>query len=224
MKRLLLVVVAVLLTAVLVPLGTREVTATASDAPYCFDPKAETYVQATKWLDAPGTLTGTSKRDVLVGSTGSDVIEGKNGDDLICGQPLDPNADSGTIFPSLVDWQADTINAGSGSDAVIGSGAVKGGSGDDSLLVAGGPVSGESGNDIINFISSSPVDIVIDGGSGTDKLISEGAITLLGGSGGDLIVNLGGAQRIDCGPGRDTTDNRANAPVVRRCERVVQTV
>jgi Ca2+-binding RTX toxin-like protein len=215
-----LFVVAMLLTAALAALGQSPASANGNGAPYCFDPVANAYVQATKWLEAPGTLVGTSTRDVLVGSTGSDVIEGKTGDDVICGQPLDPDAGEGTIFPSLVDWQADTINAGSGNDAVIGSGNVKGGSGDDSLIVTGGPISGESGNDRISFISSSPADIVIDGGSGRDKIFSNGAITLLGGSGGDLIVDYWGAQRIDCGPGRDTADS-AGSPVVRRCERVV---
>lgn len=54
---------------------------------------------ATKSLNAPGTLNGTSGNDILFGSTGPDVINGKGGDDIICGNggPDKIDGGSGTI-------------------------------------------------------------------------------------------------------------------------------
>jgi hypothetical protein len=56
-------------------------------APTCYDRITDQVLTATKWLDAPGTLVGTSSRDVLVGSAGSDTIKGIGGNDVICTEP-----------------------------------------------------------------------------------------------------------------------------------------
>lgn len=158
--------------------------------------------QADKWLDSPGTLTGTGARDVLVGSAGADRIFGLGGNDLICTAPDGVSTTAG-----------DYIEAGQGDDEVLAdfsaSDTVYGGSGDDTISTQG-LVDGGSGRDIICCSGT------VRGGSGDDAIFGGRAdSTFEGGSGSDFI-KVNEAARIDGGSAFDTCSTIATVRV--RCE------
>lgn len=107
-------VLALLLVAACLARPGRQ--AVAADPPVCFDFWGG-LVSATRWLDAPGKLVGTSGADVLVGSTGADVNEDLGDDDIICSEPIGS------------DGMDDRIDAGADDDTIGGSAQVFGGSG-----------------------------------------------------------------------------------------------
>ncbi len=157
---------------------------------------------ATKSLNAPGTLIGTSKNDILFGSTGNDIIDGKGGNDIICGN-------GGT----------DTIKGGSGVDSIeaVDASTIYGDSGADTLWLSGlyGEVSaagdsssgiayGGSGNDDI-FVSNGAV---ADGGAGSDYIELYNSPAAYGGSGSDYIYSSNGIPYlVDCGTGNDVYED-----------------
>ena len=93
---------------------------------------------------------------------------------------------------------ADTINAGSGNDQVIGLGGndvIQGGPGNDSIWGDGKPLVWEStgGNDQIN------------GGAGNDTLFGfGGSDNLIGGDGNDFLIGGNGNDSLTGSAGRDT--------------------
>jgi Ca2+-binding RTX toxin-like protein len=169
--------------------------------------------EATKWLDAPGTLNGTAGDDVLVGSPGNDVIHGLGGDDYICGST---NVACG-IGPTF--GGADKLYGETGNDHIIdtcvasgGTNLGDGGSGNDFIKVKGNALGGSSSDTHVESING-----IADGGSGDDNVSGTNATKLLGGSGSDTVINLGGNPLIDCGSAVDSV-NANGATVVRRCE------
>ena len=205
MRRPLVPVAVLLLSAT--TLAVPERGAATATPPSCLDYFTGTTHTATIWLDAPGTLTGTSGADVLVGTYGSDVINGLGGNDIICGSP-NYQFDVGT---------PDVADGGSGDDHVIARGKVSGGSGDDSVLtdIEGSKADGGSGSDEIRATQGA----VGDGGSGNDLVRSwaGGAAALYGGSGSDVVLNETGAGKIDCGAAYDLVYANG-ATDVKRCE------
>lgn len=197
-----------LLTLVIVP--TQSVGAGAV-APTCYDFRTEQTVTATKWLNEPGTLVGTNKRDVLVGSPGADIIKGLGGNDVICSTP-----------DGLDDEDIDTIDAGPGDDSIYGIAHADGGTGNDSIYVfwTESTAKGGPGNDIIVAASGAKA----DGGSGNDIVVGLGAGELWGGTGNDRVgsINSSGQTKMDCGSGTDyyAEDGAAS---VRRCEKATTT-
>lgn len=177
----------------------------ATEPPRCIDPETEEVYQATAWLDAPGTLRGTARRDVLVGSPGADSIFGGGGNDVICVAPL-VGFDSGLNH----------VEGGAGNDHIFGAGGLQddffGGAGDD-VMRGYGLLDGGSGND--KLLGS----ITLRGGSGDDYLKGSGLVLLLdGGSGNDQVgySSVMRVERIDGGSGHDVC--RSGAILVVRCE------
>ena len=168
-------------------LVTSPVSASVPGPPNCYNYFTNTMYYATKWLDSPGTLNGTSGNDILVGSTGVDVINGKGGDDIICSAPFS----SGELAAQ------DTIFGGAGSDYIYGSGSIDGGSGNDSILASGilTVAKGGSGNDTLRADNGATV----DGGSGNDLVYSDsgGSTALYGGSGADRVSKNVSAGKLD---------------------------
>jgi len=160
---------------------------------------------ATKSLNSPGTLNGTSKNDILFGSTGADVINGKGGNDIICG--------NGGV---------DEIHGGSGEDwieAVDGS-TVYGDAGGDTIWVSGnydsfeaagvsfgGAGYGGSGSDEIYASNGA----IADGGSGSDYIQLANSPSAYGGSGSDHIYSYYGIPYVvDCGTGNDVYEHEVS--------------
>jgi hypothetical protein len=197
-----------LLTLVIVP--TQSVGA-VPDAPTCYDFRTQQTVTATKWLDAPGTLLGTNKRDVLVGSTGADIIKGLSGNDVICTTPDGAN-----------DLDIDTVDGGPGDDSIYGIAHADGGTGGDYIYVfwTGSTVNGGAGNDRIVAVSGAKA----NGGSGSDIVVGLNAGELWGGTGSDQVGSIisGGYTKMDCGSGTDSYAEDG-AATIRRCENTTST-
>jgi hypothetical protein len=176
-----------------------------SVAPTCYDQRTQQTFTATKWLDAPGTLVGTNKRDVLVGSPEGDIIKGLGGNDVICTTP-----DSGTEFGEI-----DIVSGGAGDDYINGIAIADGGTGNDYIVLhwTASEAYGGPGNDTILLNGG-----LGDGGSGNDLVVGFFAHTLLGGSGTDKVGNIHGNPLMDCGSGTDSHYANGASPV-RRCEK-----
>ena len=158
---------------------------------------------------AADRLTGTPDSDVIFGDRGNDRLSGGDGDDCLRGGQDD-------VFEATNDFYAprpdnDTLFGGRGDDLLDGGAAndvLSGGPGDDLLEGAYGRdrVLGGDGDDriqeeIAEFVPGGRD--VIDAGRGNDRIFAAD----------------NSADRIDCGPGRDTAAvDREDR--VRHCERV----
>ena len=142
--------------------------------------------------DGNDTLVGGAGNDLLIGGAGSDVFSGgKGGGDAVtygyATAPLtvsiDNIANDGVAGEQdNVKTDVENIYGGSGSDTLTGSSAdnvIYGGAGNDLITGLGGKDSlfGESGND--RFVAKDGLVDAIDGGAGTDKLVSSDKIDLL---------------------------------------------
>ena len=157
-------------------------------------------------------IKGTAGADVIVGTSASETIDGRGGNDVIC-------AGEGNDKVRGADGK-DKISGEDGNDRLFG------GDGDDLLLGGDGKdrVSGGAGKDRSG--GGDGRDRVY-GGAGNDrldemKLGGNGNDRLFGGTGNDRIRTAGGqADRIDCGPGRDSilkdhVDKQQRCETVRR--------
>ncbi|MDQ8757241.1 calcium-binding protein, partial [Sphingosinicella sp. LHD-64] len=148
-------------------------------------------------------ITGTGGSDTLNGTAEADLIRGLGGSDFLTGGAGNDELQGGD--------GNDSLQGGEGDDLFFG------GAGDDFLAEFSGGANdrmyGEAGNDEIRFSagpSSSPLNVLLDGGSG-DDLIDHSCFTvalstsvLIGGDGFDRIRSSGGGDVvIDAGQGSD---------------------
>lgn len=141
--------------------------------------------------------SGGAGRDLLRGSADGDRLEGRRGADVLDGLGANDCLTGGLGGDRLNGWLGDDeLLAGPGDDSLAG------GAGNDQLASGGGAdrLSGGDGDDVLR------------GGSGRDSFSS--------GAGRDRIEAADGtAERVLCGPGRDTvTADRADR--LYGCERV----
>ena len=117
------------------------------------------------------TAAGGAGNDTLIGNSGNDSLDGGDGDDRILGS-------SGN----------DTISGGAGNDYLDGGSGndiVDGGAGNDTLVGGAGADTLTGGDDDDTFLGWGGVfiDDVLNGGTGTDRIASDGT------DGGDLTVS-----------------------------------
>lgn len=145
----------------------------------------------------PDRPIGTNGDDELVGTPARDLITGRDGDDLLAGLGGNDDLDGG--------HDDDELRGGDGRDRLFGR------FGDDDIH-------GENGNDELEGGRGRDT---LDGGPGNDKL--NGGFdpdVLRGGPGNDRLIAVGGgADEVDCGPGRDRADVDRH-DTVRNCEDV----
>ena len=145
---------------------------------------------AASATDAPCTITGTARNDVLRGTAGADVLCGLGGNDTITG--LGGN---------------DTVIGGSGNDRIdggAGSDTLNGDAGNDTIV--GGTdndtINGGDGNDTLNGGTGSDK---LSGGLGDDRESGDaGADVLWGNVGADSLSGGAGNDALQGGAGRDT--------------------
>lgn len=150
-------------------------------------------------------LTGSDSDDVIDGYAGDDIIEGASGNDVLYGGD-----------------GADYISGGRGDDVL------EGGAGDDNLVDWNGgsdTLRGGSGDDRIFVLRQDASDamrsVVIDGGTGDDKVTFRGfvatTINVSLGEGDDLFslgyAVDGGELSVTTGTGRDVITLEVFAPV-----------
>ncbi len=159
------------------------------------------------------TLIGSDEANILNGNGGNDVIDGQGGNDT-----FNVGAEDGR----------DTIRGGSGNDTLFVNG--NDGAGERLRVEARGNeflvrnnfgdraqttfsqvetlfVNGQGGDDDLRVDGSfnQGVDIILDGGAGNDTLrANNGAVTLLGGEGDDLVTGGNRDDVADGGAGNDT--------------------
>lgn len=126
--------------------------------------------------DDNDTLTGGTGADTLIGRGGADYFYGGDGDDALSGGVGDDGMTGGVGNDTLSgDTGNDVVDAGDGNDIAIG------GDGDDNLYLYGGTdllASGGAGDDTVHLAGVTVNSDVIVGGSGTDTLAIDGAVTL----------------------------------------------
>jgi len=197
------------------------------------------------------TIDGGGGNDTLDGGDGDDTIHGGEGDDVIVedgfgdDKLLDGGPGNDTIKGGRGSDQL--IEGGEGNDRLFGesgSERIRGGPGDD--LIDGGRagdrLEGDEGEDRIlggpgnDHLYGRDDNDHLDGGPGADELDGEnGNDVLVGGSGPDDFEGGPGddsiraaddsADRVDCGPGKDTVYVENDAPtrdVLIDCETVIQ--
>ena len=156
---------------------------------------------------------GTSAANIRSGAAGTDIMFGLGGKDTLRGL-----AGLDCIYGGFGN---DVIQGGSGGDRLFGdsgSDRLDGQSGNDRLSGQGGSdrINGGTGNDYMT------------GGAGNDRLTDRrGKDRLSGGSGIDRLdardtraADRRKADRILCGPGRDTVIADRRDSIARDCERV----
>ena len=157
-------------------------------------------------------IRGQKRRDLIRGETGDDDLGGRGGRDCIAGGLDDDEVDGGS--------------KGDGIDAENGNDHVDGGKGDDAIDGQGGRDSlhGEEGNDRVyggfddDRLVGGAGDDLLDGNTGLDRFS--------GGRGNDYIdaqfnereSSQPVADRIRCGPGRDTVKANTYDRIGRDCE------
>ncbi|MEU4419990.1 calcium-binding protein [Actinoplanes sp. NPDC024001] len=166
------------------------------------------------------SLTGGSRNDELHGESGKDRLVGRSGNDQLYGGT---NADRLTGGGGV-----DSVNGNSGNDVLYGNSGndlLNGGSGDDQQYAGTGNdqfwtwgpgtdgsdlMSGGSGRDSVKYVARTlPIVVDLDGAKGDDGAKGErdsvGADIedLFGGSGDDVLVGNGSANRLDGVLGND---------------------
>ena len=146
----------------------------------------------------PDVIIGTPHDDVFVGLDAGDIVCGLAGDDMVVGSGgaaiyLGPGDD----FVSRVLNSGGRIHGGPGDDYIEVN--------DDNVVVRGG-----LGNDVINIYFGA--DSVVRGGPGGDFITNfstDGEPRVYGGPGSDLLVNRGRGVTILGGTGPDLITNLA---------------
>lgn len=157
-------------------------------------------------------LKGTRGRDLIRGETGEDTLLGRRGSDC-----LDAGLDNDWVEAAQGD---DSIDAGNGHDRVWG------GPGADSIDGQGNrdTIHGEEGDD--SLYGGFDDDHLV-GGKGDDTLQGNTGLDHFEGEGGDDYIDAmyneresytPVADRIDCGPGRDTVKANTYDDIAKDCE------
>ncbi|QNO26916.1 hypothetical protein EEB18_019720 [Sphingopyxis sp. OPL5] len=162
------------------------------------------------------TLTGTAGADTLVGGGGNDTLNGGDGNDRLNGgfggdTLIGGNGDD--ILESGGGLGSDNLSGGIGNDTLIATGAgtdvLSGGDGHDHIIITRSgrispmpselvTVTGGAGNDLVEFTGNSTGRLLVDLGSGDDRIILY-SILSAGYAVGDGI-------EITTGTGRDTVE------------------
>jgi hypothetical protein len=157
------------------------------------------------------SITGTAGADVIVGGLLGERIDGGGDDDTICAGTGDDIVRGGAGNDTIIgDGDQDRLFGDAGRDLLLGGAGnddLRGGSGNDRAAGGDGTdrVDGGSGNDVLDDQTL--------GGNGRDRLF--------GGSGDDRVRTAGGgADRVDCGPGRGDSVLVDRLDRQTRCERV----
>jgi Ca2+-binding RTX toxin-like protein len=151
--------------------GGHNLTAVATDAAgNASDPSAALSVT----IEAPLTLSGGTRGDLLVGSAGDDTLDGGKGADTMVG------GDGNDTF--FVDNRGDTIveAPGEGVDQVYAARSIVLAANVENVTLEGNGNSNATGNDLDNAIVGNAHNNVLTGGLGAD--------TLTGGEGRDRFV------------------------------------
>jgi hypothetical protein len=167
--------------------------------------------------DGNNRLYGEAGSDTIVGGRGLDIVEGGTGHDSVVTAAGNDTVEAGD--------GNDDVDAGAGDDVVNAGGGddfVRGGEGADYLYGDGGDdtVWGQSGDDVLGgdagftrefaaLPTPQPGDDSLDGGTGNDYLVgsresltfadANGADTMTGGPGGDVINVRGDDVATDAG-------------------------
>jgi Ca2+-binding RTX toxin-like protein len=160
------------------------------------------------------TLSGGLGDDSLDGGAGVDSLTGANGNDLLTDTGITPTVDPGTDdLNDTLPVEGDVTDVDLEVPPIIARATLRGGSGDDTLIVDAGPalLFGDDGNDSLvggtgddilsggldnDTLEGNDGNDVLDGGANTD--------TMLGGDGNDAFVNNEGEPDIiDGGDGID---------------------
>lgn len=182
--------------------GSDRVSYRSADGPVRVDLRAGTATgQGVDRLVALTTALGSDFDDVLRTNRVLSVVVGRGGDDRLVGV--------GDI-PYLLGGQGD-------DRAVLDNGGASGGVGDDVLLVRPGSLKsylyGEQGSDTLRARGSGRV--IVDGGSGADRIVTGSGNDKLTGRGGDDVLDgRRGTDEADGGGGRDT----CTAESTQNCE------
>jgi uncharacterized delta-60 repeat protein len=174
----------------------------------------------------PGTIRNTGDEP----QPQSITVDGTDGDDIITVRAEPTAMDVAPPQVNLVVTVNGERRTYTNWDAAVRTVAVRGGAGDDSIVVLNDPtgVGYVAGRGTVPELLSGPlVAVTLDGGAGNDVLRAaprdtvsgaDTGYTLLGGDGNDLLVGSPGNDKIDAGPGpgRDRVFGRGgNDSVVR---------
>lgn len=144
-----------------------------------------------------GVIEGMGGNDLLVsgyytgnmfGGTGDDVVDGRNSQHL---QSVDGGAGDDTLYTNSNTFAS--ALGGDGNDVIYAHGAIRGGEGDDRIVLQfshyGGLVQGDAGDDVITAPTDAFSTYFLSGGDGADRIT--------GGASNDAI----GAAGIEAGSG-----------------------
>lgn len=180
-------------------------------------------------------LYGGRGNDTIFGGAGNDRIYGEWGDDRLYGQLGDDTLDGGDGVDVLDEsvgggsgraGERNTLDGGSGNDALVGCvgpDTLRGGSEDDTISGEGGDdvIEGGSGNDRLfggdgnDRISGGAGNDYATGGSGDDTIDGEDGDDVLAGEfGTDRLTGGGGRDSLQGGSGDDFLDGGAGADFV----------
>ncbi|MGB7329453.1 MAG: hypothetical protein WBD31_31530, partial [Rubripirellula sp.] len=158
------------------------------------------------------TFVGTPGVDTYTGTEDSDTINGLGGNDTLDGGGGDDDIDGGDGDDTILGGQGnDTLRGGAGDDIItdpFGANTIYGDGGNDTINITGyfgssqsaspHQIFGGAGNDVVNYGLSSTSGLILDLGSGDDRInftypVGPNELTL--GAGSD-IVDIDGIQSI----------------------------
>ncbi len=148
------------------------------------------------------TITGSTAADTIMGGAGNDSLRGGNGGDtyeIAAGHGFDSFSDTGTGGTDRVVATANNVVIGlaSGFGTASGIEEISGGG------FANVSIQGGTGNDTLNFSTTTLTGIVrIDGGAGNDTITGGAAAdTIVGGAGNDSLRGGNGGDTYEIGAG-----------------------
>ena len=182
----------------------------------------------TRCFGARPTIRGTASNDRIHATGAEDVIVTYGGNDVVSGLDLFDKVCTGPgkdrVSCAVCDWIVD-VDLGSGDDRIArGGGTIRGGAGDDTILIAGGHefyVEPGTGDDLVRAASTArraelvgtscvrygtatgPVHVNLARGhatgQGRDRLVNIGCV--VGGRFNDVLIGTDGGDSIDTGGG-----------------------
>ena len=159
-------------------------------------------VSAIKIKPTPTTITGSIDNDILIGTPEDDLLIGLEGDDNLQGESgndtlqgntgndtLDGGADLDTVTETADNnfTLTDTSLVGNGTDTLIN--------------IEAANITGGGGNNRLNAISATMIEVTLDGAGGNDSLY--------GSAKGDLLITHDGNDRLDGRNGNDSLTSGA---------------
>ncbi|MEM5474120.1 VCBS domain-containing protein [Hoeflea sp. AS60] len=163
-------------------------------------------VDAIDGGDGADTITGTSAADTIIGGKGNDTLDGGDSGDTYevfsTGHGFDTYQDSGASGTDRIVATSNNTQIGVAGDFS------KNTSGIEEITANGHSqvrVSGDSGDNVLNFAGMTLTDVAIVGGGGNDTITgTDGDDTISGGTGNDTITGGKGNDTLDGGHGSDT--------------------